>query len=65
LRRFRHEGDAVLNYIFVVEEIPEDAAKDRSYPRDALISEEFLKSDGHKQIKDCPLEIQRVLGAGD
>jgi hypothetical protein len=46
-------------------EIPEDAALERSYPRDVLLSEEFLKADGHKKIKDVPPEVQKALGFND
>ena len=43
-------------------EIPEDAVKERSYPRGVLLSEEFLKNEGHKKIKDYPPDVQRALG---
>jgi hypothetical protein len=46
-------------------QIPEDAAKERSYPRDTLLSEDFLKADGHKKIKDCPPDVQKALGVDD
>ena len=46
-------------------EIPEDAAKERGYPRDTILSEEFLQSDGHKKIKNCFPEIQKALGCDD
>lgn len=50
-------GGQVLSF-----EIPEDAEKERSYPRGVLLSEDFLKRDGHKKIKDCPPDVQRTLG---
>ena len=43
-------------------EIPEDAQKERSYPRDVLLTEEFLKADGHKKIKDMDPEVIRAAG---
>lgn len=51
-------GGQVLSF-----EIPEDAPKERSYPRDTLLSAAFLQGDGHKKIKDCPLDVQEALGA--
>ena len=42
-------------------EIPEGATKERGYPRDTLLSEAFLKADGHKKIKDLPPEMQEMI----
>lgn len=53
-------GGEIMSFV-----IPEDAAKERSYPRDTILSEEFLKSDGHKKVKDCPAEVRRALGVDD
>jgi hypothetical protein len=39
-------------------ELPEDATRERGYPRDTLLNEEFLKADGQKKIVDLPPEQQ-------
>lgn len=43
-------------------QIPPHAMKERGYPRDTILTAEFLQGDGHKKLKDCPPEVQRELG---